>query len=43
MTMPVTLVANHALADGLHMAMFYQELEREMALFAASEGYTREV
>lgn len=26
--LPVTLLAHHALADGIHLAMFYQNLER---------------
>lgn len=29
--LPVTLLVHHALADGIHIAMFYQNLERSMA------------
>lgn len=29
--MPVTLAVNHALADGLHISRFFQNLEEEMA------------
>ncbi len=29
--MPVTLLAHHALVDGLHAARFYENLDREMA------------
>lgn len=29
-TMPVTVLLNHALADGLHMGRFYEALEREL-------------
>lgn len=32
---PVTLLANHALVDGVHIAAFYQALERELAEIAA--------
>ena len=32
-TMPVTLLANHALVDGAHMAGFYEALGRELAAF----------
>lgn len=35
-TMPVTLLANHALADGLHLARFYEALEREMAVLSGA-------
>ena len=28
--MPVTLLAHHALVDGMHIAQFYQQLERRM-------------
>ena len=28
--MPVTLMAHHALVDGVHLGMFYQNLEQEM-------------
>ena len=33
--MPVTLLVNHALVDGVHMARFYDGLERELTFFAA--------
>lgn len=33
--MPVTLLVNHALVDGAHMAGFYAALERELAAFCA--------
>ena len=29
--LPVSLLANHALVDGIHIARFYQALERELA------------
>ena len=29
--MPVTLLAHHALVDGIHIARFYEALDREMA------------
>lgn len=29
-TLPVTLLANHALVDGLHLAAFYRSLDREL-------------
>ena len=29
--MPVSLLANHALVDGRHLAQFYQELEKATA------------
>ena len=32
-TIPVTILVNHALADGLHMGRFYEALERELKLF----------
>ena len=28
--LPVTLLAHHALVDGLHIARFYQNLDAEM-------------
>ena len=34
-TLPVTVLVNHALADGLHMGRFYEALEREL------EGFCR--
>ena len=30
-TMPVTVFVNHALADGLHIARFYENLDQELA------------
>lgn len=33
-TLPMTLLAHHALADGLHLARFYEALERETAALA---------
>ena len=33
--MPVTLLAHHALVDGLHVARFYQNLDREIAALAS--------
>ncbi len=30
-TMPVTVFVNHALADGLHIAWFYENLDQELA------------
>ena len=35
--MPVTLLVNHALVDGAHMAAFYDALERELAAFCAKD------
>ena len=32
--MPVTLLAHHALVDGIHIARFYQALEEELAWFS---------
>lgn len=32
--LPVSLLANHALVDGIHIARFYQALERELAEIA---------
>lgn len=34
-SMPVTLLANHALVDGVHMGRFFAALEEELAQFAA--------
>jgi len=31
---PVTLLCNHALVDGRHLAAFYEALDRELAFFA---------
>lgn len=36
MLLPVTLLVHHALADGLHIARFYEALDRELA--AITEG-----
>ena len=33
--MPVTLLAHHALVDGIHIARFYEALDREIAAIAA--------
>jgi len=33
--LPVTLLCNHALVDGLHLGQFYEALERELAALAA--------
>ena len=34
--MPVTLLANHALVDGIHIAHFFTHLEAETARLAAA-------
>ena len=34
MQMPVTLLAHHALVDGVHIARFYQALEEELSWFS---------
>lgn len=34
--MPVTLLAHHALVDGIHIARFYQRLEEQLASLAQS-------
>lgn len=37
-TLPLTIMVNHALADGLHIARFLENLDRELAeMFPASE------
>lgn len=36
--LPVTLLANHALADGIHIARFYENLDREMAALCGGDG-----
>ena len=36
--MPVTLLVNHALADGVHIAAFYAALEEEMTAFETEGG-----
>lgn len=33
-TLPVTLTVHHALADGLHISRFYENLGRELAELA---------
>lgn len=33
-TLPVSLFVNHALADGLHISRFYENLGRELAALA---------
>ena len=33
-TLPVSLFVNHALADGLHISRFFQNLENELAVLA---------
>ena len=38
MVMPVTLLVNHALADGVHIAAFYAALEEEMTAFETESG-----
>ena len=35
--LPVTLLANHALVDGLHIARFYEALDRELAAIGTEE------
>lgn len=34
--LPVSLLCHHALVDGLHMARFYQNLEKELENFPGS-------
>ena len=36
--LPVTLLAHHALVDGIHIAMFYQNLEREIQTLLIENG-----
>ena len=36
-TMPVTLLAHHALVDGIHIARFYENLDRELAALCGGE------
>ena len=36
--LPVTLLAHHALVDGIHIARFYEALDRELAAVAAEEA-----
>lgn len=33
--MPVTVLVNHALVDGVHIGAFFEALERETGAFAA--------
>ena len=35
--LPVTLLVNHALVDGLHIARFYEALDRELAAIGTEE------
>ena len=35
--MPVTLLAHHALVDGIHIARFYETLDREVAAIASGK------
>lgn len=37
-TMPVTLLVNHALVDGVHMGQFFAALEQEMDRFVEEQG-----
>ena len=37
-SLPVTLLAHHALVDGVHIAAFYDALEAEMNRFAKERG-----
>jgi chloramphenicol O-acetyltransferase type A len=41
--LPVTLLAHHALADGVHMTRFFKELDREIAAVAAAGPSMREL
>ncbi len=36
--LPVTLLAHHALVDGIHIARFYETLDRELVAIAAEEA-----
>ena len=38
--LPVTLLANHALVDGIHIARFYENLDRELAALCGRERTT---
>ena len=38
MVIPVTLLANHALVDGIHLAGFYRELDGELRRFSTGKG-----
>ena len=35
-TMPVSILANHALVDGCYLAQFYTALNKEMKMFTTS-------
>ena len=35
--LPMTLLANHALVDGIHIARFYENLDRELAALCGGE------
>ena len=39
--LPVTLLAHHALVDGIHIAEFYRNLERMIRETAPQRGQTR--
>ena len=38
--LPMTLLANHALVDGIHIARFYENLDRELAALCGRERTT---
>ena len=40
--MPVTLLVNHALVDGVHMGQFFAALEGEMDRFVEERGRREE-
>lgn len=40
--LPVSLLCNHALVDGRHIAAFYQAMEQELAAVAAAAGERHE-
>lgn len=40
--LPVSLLCNHALVDGIHIAAFYQAMEQELAGVAAGAGERHE-
>ena len=35
--MPFSITVHHALADGAHIALFYENLERELKKFGEAE------
>ena len=39
-SLPVTLLAHHALVDGIHIARFYENLDRELAALCSRERTT---